>query len=107
VSVWLDFAEMIHGESGELADEVVTLLAGAPFGLSCDAISGRLRRRRAEVLEALRWDPRTERTGQGRGSRWRIAAEIPPGPSWDGSGRKDRAEPAREPAPQKISGRRA
>ena len=37
----------------------------------------------------LRADPRFERSGGGRGSRWRLV--LPPASSWDGLGRDSRA----------------
>lgn len=81
MSVWADGAWMLDDEP-ELADEIASLLALAPRGLSCDELAVRTARRRTAVLAALRSDPRFTRRSAGRGSRWLL---IPP--LWDGLGR--------------------
>lgn len=53
-----------------LGDEIAELLAAAPRGMSCDALSARLQRRRTDVRLALVTDTRFQRRGSGRGSRW-------------------------------------
>lgn len=95
---------MLHGDSGELADELAAVLRGKPLGSSCNELARRLGRRRRDVLEALRWDPRFERCGTGRGSRWRIAAAIPLEGAWDVLGRKDRGSPDPESIPGTLAG---
>jgi hypothetical protein len=92
MSVWMDYPYMLGGDP-ELAEEVVWLLGQVPVGLSCDELARRTGRRRADVLDMLRWDPRCEHEGQGRGSRWRLAALKPPGAVRDGLGRTDRGDP--------------
>jgi hypothetical protein len=90
VSVWADASWMLDGDA-ELAEELVTLLADAPLGLSCDELAKRQHRRRTVVLATLRADPRFEHSGRTCGSRWQLrnrrgrdrdgtrAAELP----WD------------------------
>ncbi|HEY7198508.1 MAG TPA: hypothetical protein VH306_15125 [Gaiellaceae bacterium] len=60
-----------------LADDVARLLADEPTGLSCDAIAKRLRRRRPDVVAALRADDRFVRYGKTHGARWRLAQDAP------------------------------
>ena len=72
---WLLLAEYDEpAGAGKLADMLADLLAGEPAGLSCDVLARRTRRRKADVLDALRADSRFEHRGQRRGSRWRLAA---------------------------------
>jgi hypothetical protein len=99
VSVWLDAPWMVHGDGGELAEDLVALLLGEPSGLACDELGRRLERRRCDVLDALRCDPRFERCGGGRGTRWRTTVAMVPEGAWDGLGRKARSSPDREPIP--------
>jgi hypothetical protein len=56
------------------ADEAVELLASFPAGLSGSEVTRRLHRSKAAVLHALRTDRRVEKTGWGRGSRFRLTA---------------------------------
>jgi hypothetical protein len=73
-----------------LTDDLVAALAAEPTGVSCDTLAARLHRRRADVLLALRGDPRLARTGTTRGTRWRLVAQIPGGTEWDGLDRGER-----------------
>ena len=73
--------------SNRLADELTNVLDGEQFGLSCDQLALRLRRRRSDVLAVLRSDPRFEHDGRTCGSRWRMTTEPPLSASWDGTGR--------------------
>jgi hypothetical protein len=65
-----------------LADDLAAMLATEPFGLSCDALALSVHRRRADVLAALRADPRFIHDGDRKGSRWRLREG-----SRDGQGR--------------------
>src|SRR5262249_52434683 len=65
------------GVSGLLAAELATALAAEPGGLTGRALANKVRRRRADVLAALSSDTGFQHTGQGRGSRWRLAARVP------------------------------
>jgi hypothetical protein len=64
------------------------VLASEPLGLPCDELALRVRRHRASVIGELQSDPRFERHGRTRGTRWRLAA----GP-WVGMGRNLRVTP--------------
>jgi hypothetical protein len=59
---------------GQLADDLAAVLAGEPLGLPCAELTARVKRRRGDVLAVLRADPRFERHGENRRSRWRLAA---------------------------------
>jgi hypothetical protein len=71
-----------------LADDLARVLDAEPLGLSCAELARRTRRRLADVLAALRGDPRFQHDGRGRGSRWRLA--VAREGVWEGRGRKDR-----------------
>jgi hypothetical protein len=62
-----------------LAADLAAVLVVEPVGLSCDVLARRVRRRRSEVLAAVRRDPRFVHQGGRRGSRWRLQ---------DGQGRR-------------------
>jgi hypothetical protein len=89
VSVWADGLWMLAPEGG-LGDEIATLLEAESNGLSCDALAMRLGRRRSAVIDELRSDSRFERSGNTRGSRWRLASRSA---SWDGMGRNKNGAP--------------
>jgi hypothetical protein len=101
----MDGQWILHGD--ELADELAALLSREPSGLACNELARRLRRRRGDVLDALRWDPRFGRCGGGRGSRWRMTAAMPQVSSVEGPrdvlGRKDRDSHVPEPIPGKTA----
>jgi hypothetical protein len=59
-----------------LGDELARMLDREPTGLSCDALTRRVHRRRAIVLAALNADPRFLHEGNTHGSRW-LRAPIP------------------------------
>jgi hypothetical protein len=59
-----------------LVDDLELVLAGEPFGLSCDGLAKRLHRKRELVLVALRSDVRFEHEGRTRESRWRLASGV-------------------------------
>jgi hypothetical protein len=82
----------------ELADDLAVALANEPCGLPCDELAPRVRRRRKDVLDALRSDPRFERRGRTRGSRWQLVSAGRPR-AWDGMGRNPAAGPDRSVAP--------
>jgi hypothetical protein len=63
--------------TGELADDLAHLLDGEPSGLSCRELRRRAGRRLSDVLVALEDDPRFEHSGRRRGSKWRLATEMP------------------------------
>jgi len=65
----------------DLADRVA--LAIVEHGpTSCELLARLVEARTSDVRAALRADPRFERVGTGRGSRWRLSL-----PAWDGLGR--------------------
>lgn len=68
---WLDS----NGMFGTLADDIAQVLQEEVSGMSCDTIARTLRRRKHDVLETLRSDPRFTHAGSRRGSRWRLAAD--------------------------------
>jgi hypothetical protein len=72
--------------SALLGDDLSRVLDGEPFGLPCVELVARLKRRRGDVLAALRADPRFEHEGRTRGSRWRLAADAGLGRNGAGSG---------------------
>jgi hypothetical protein len=89
-----------------LADELTAVLEAEPAGLSCDELASRLRRRRGDVLMALRADPCFEHAGRTRGSRWRLAAREASGRNGTGFSAPER--PSRGPgAAPDASGRLA
>jgi hypothetical protein len=90
-----------------LADDLARVLEGKPFGLSCDTLALRLRRRRGDVLAVLEADPRFEHYGHRRGSRWRIATEAPLLASRDGMGRILLPWPDIDPSGVPVVGRGA
>lgn len=67
---------VLLGPGVALADELAASLAEERGGLACDALARRLRRRKADVLDALKSDPRFRHSGEGRGSRWRVPLEM-------------------------------
>lgn len=74
-----------------LGDEIAALLAAERRGMSCDALAARLRRRRTDVRFVLVSDPRFQRFGSGRASRWLvISALAPPGTDKDGNSSRRR-----------------
>ncbi len=77
MSVWADGLWML-GDGDGLADELVALLADTPGGLSGHELARRVKRRRADVLAALRVDVRVEHDGRTRGSRWRLRHRAGP-----------------------------
>lgn len=81
-----------------LADDLAQLLDGELSGFSCNTLALLLRRRRSDVLAELQTDPRFERTGEGRGSRWRTTPHVPLSTPWGGMGRKDRWRPDLDPS---------
>lgn len=93
----MDARWMLHRDGGELTDELAALLQVERSGLPCNELARRLGRRRGDVLKALRWDPRFEQRGTGRGSRWRTTAAVPRESVWDVLGRKDACSPDPEP----------
>lgn len=58
----------------DLADELAAKLADG--ATSCDALASALKRRRCDVLRALRRDPRFAQRGRGRHSRWHLAKTL-------------------------------
>jgi hypothetical protein len=64
--------------SDRLASDLARLLDGEPFGLSGRELARRVRRRRVDVLAALRVDPRFEHSGRTHGSRWRLRRRAGP-----------------------------
>jgi hypothetical protein len=58
-----------------LADEMAGFITEAGPS-SCDAIARTLKRRRRDVLDALRSDERFRKTGQARYVRWHLAVQI-------------------------------
>jgi hypothetical protein len=69
-----------------LADRIaLELLAHGP--LACEPLARIVGARTADVLDALRHDPRFAHTGHGRGSRWKL--DVTP---WEGLGRNLSAE---------------
>jgi len=74
-----------------LALELAAELRAAPDGLTCDELARCVRRRRSDVLAALRADPLFQHRGRTRGSRWRISLEAPPD---EALGRNESAAPS-------------
>jgi hypothetical protein len=60
-------------EQLQLTADLEALLTAEPFGLSCNALARKMRRRRTDVLAALDTDPRFLRVGKTNGRRWRLA----------------------------------
>jgi hypothetical protein len=86
---WLLLAEYDERPADDkLGDELAAELADT-VGLSCDALTLRVRRRRAVVLAMLRSDARFVRRGAGRASRWVLAARTAPRARQDGLRRID------------------
>jgi hypothetical protein len=77
-----------------LANEVADFLTEAGPS-SCDAIARALKRRRRDVLAALRGEERFRRAGRGAFVRWHLTAQI----NGDGFGTDDTASIALETAP--------
>jgi hypothetical protein len=94
-----------------LADDLAAVLAAEPLGLPCAELVARLKRRRGDVLDALRADPRFEHQGRNRGSRWRLAAGAGPGrtgAAFTADGQADLGlDLARPPARRERAGERA
>jgi hypothetical protein len=101
--MWADGLWMPDGGFG---DELVALLAEEPVGLSCDELARRTGRRRTDVLDTLRWDPRVWHDGRGRGSRWRVTTTLPLRALRDGLGRTDTGDPDSSPVPAGEHGKR-
>jgi hypothetical protein len=59
-----------------LAADLARVLDAEPFGLACDELAKRVHRRRADVLAALRADPRFEQHGRLHGSRWQLTERV-------------------------------
>jgi hypothetical protein len=97
---------MLDGGDG-FADELVALLADAPVGLSCVELARRTGRRKADVLETLRWDPRVRHEGRGRGSRWRVTATMTASAPREQKGTTDRGARDHPPVPAGEDGREA
>jgi hypothetical protein len=93
-----------------LADDLAAVLAREPLGLPCAELVARLKRRRGDVLSALRADPRFEHQGHNRGSRWRLAAGAGPGrngAAFTAAGQADLGiDPAPPPARRERAGER-
>jgi hypothetical protein len=70
-----------------LAEDLARVLLDEPTGVACTELALRVRRRRADVLRMLKTDPRFARNGRGRGSRWRLVAQMPLSRPRDGFGR--------------------
>src|SRR5262245_39078540 len=71
--------------SPALADRVALELAHAPS--ACEPLARRLEARTVDVRRVLRDDPRFERVGAGRNSRWQLAPGYKPhGTDLDGPG---------------------
>jgi hypothetical protein len=70
-----------------LSDRCARALEDGP--LPCERLARTVKARTAEVRQVLRDDPRFERVGTGRWSRWQLAAVIPDTPRLirDGLGR--------------------
>jgi hypothetical protein len=67
-----------------LADDLARVLLHEPTGVACTELALRLRRRRADVLQTLKTDPRFAHHRRGRGSRWRLVAQMPLSRARDG-----------------------
>jgi hypothetical protein len=95
----------------QLADDLAAVLTAEPLGLPCAELTARVKRRRGDVLTALRADPRFEHHGRNRGSRWRLAAGVDRGRNGAGFRADGQPElgsdPSSQPARRERAGERS